>query len=171
MKSYTIANKILLLLCVFTLGSFTACSDNDDEEIMQRSGTEAINFIKKYLYNSDGSVNAGKLDNYQEGEYALITENSEGACIFFTQLTGIEAPLKSTYEYKFYDTKGQSCKISIKGRKEPENGEYATLYFDIPACNEIKIIHIGTLNFLDGTNDNVEGSKNRIPVMEALGQK
>ncbi len=168
MKSYTIANKILLLLCVFIFGSFTACSDNEDEEITQHSGAEAINFIKKYLYNSDGSVKAGKLDNYQEGEYAVITDSSEGACLFFTQITGIEAPLKSFYEYKFNDTKEQSCKITIKGRKEPENGEYATLYFNIPTCNEIKIIHIGTLNFLDGTNNNVEGSKNRIPVMEVV---
>lgn len=170
MKNRTSTNKLLLLLCILSLGAFfTYCSDNDDEETTQQySGTEAINFIKKYLYNDDGSVNAGKLDNYQESEYAVITESQEGPCIFFTQITGIEAPLRNSYEYTFNDAQEPTCKIIIKGKREAVNGEYATLYFDIPACREIKIIHIGTPNFLDGTNSGDKKNTNKIPIMEAL---
>lgn len=171
MKSCTITNKILLLLCIFTLGVFSSCSDNDDEETTEQSGTKAINFIKKYLYNSDGSVKAGILDNYQQGEYAVITENGEGPCAFFTQITGIEAPLKGSYEYKFNATQEPSCKITIIGKSEAVNGEYATLYFDIPSCEEIKIMHIGTLNFFEGTNDSEKKKTYKIPIMETTSKE
>lgn len=178
MKHSIITHKIFLWLCVFSLGSLTSCSDDDNTPDTGRSGTEIVNLLKKHLYATDGSVNAAKLDTYQEGEYALIAKNAEEACVFFSQLTGIDAPLKSSYdyEYKFNDEKGNSCKISIKGKQEAVDGLYAVLHFNIPQCSEIKIIHIGTPIILAGTNGEDEDDENTgeykhgIPVMGRTAQ-
>lgn len=172
MKSYTIANTVFLLLCTLSLGFFTSCSDDDSEGNTGRSGTEIVNLINKYLYASDGSVNAAQLDTYQEGEYALTAENAEDVCLFFSQLTGTDSPLKSNYEYeyKFIDEKGNTCKISIRGKKEATNGLYATIYFSIPECSEIKIIHIGTSSLLEGTNSEDKGDGYKIPIMGIANQ-
>lgn len=164
MKNYITTNSILLLLCIFSLGCFTSCSDDDNQQNSGKSETEVVNFVKKYLYNSDNSVKATKIDGYQEGEYALIADTPEEACLFFTQLTGMAAPLTSFYDYQFTD---DSCTISIKGRKEAKDGIYATLYIDIPECSEIKVIHIGTPSIISSTNDGADNATSivRVPVM------
>lgn len=152
MKNYLAASRILLL--TLFLGLFASCSSDDKDDNGGGKEVETISFMKKYLYKQDGTVSATKLDNYQEGEYLMIAKDNQGAATFFTQLTGMPVFLATSYEsqYQFKNMAGKDCEISIKGKKVPVNGIYATIYFNVPDCKEIKIIHIGTPGALDGTN-------------------
>lgn len=144
-------NSILLFLCIATIGILGSCSSDDDNLPQQLSGTQVINNIKSKLYK-DGKIHANKIDGCAETEYVVITESGANrACTVFTELTGIEAPLKESYEYTYTATDG-TCKIRIKGIKEPTNGKYATIFFDIPTCPEITILHIGTPAFFYDNN-------------------
>ena len=144
-------NSILLFLCIAAIGVFTSCSSDDYNLPQQLSGTQVINNIKSKLYK-DGAVFANKIDGCTETEYVVVTESGANrACTVFTELTGIEAPLKESYEYTYTSADG-TCKIRIRGVKEPTNGKYATLFFDIPTCPEITILHIGTPAFLNDNN-------------------
>lgn len=170
MKDYTVTFKAIFLLGMLSIGMFASCSD-DKEENPGRTGTEIINLIKQNLYDQAGAVHAVHLYHYQEGEYALIAEKKEEACKFFSALTGMEAPLSSSYEYtyEFTNAKGKPCKISIKGKSEPENGMYATLYFSIPECSELQILHIADISIMDDGIFGVTAGENDVVWVPVMG--
>ena len=144
-------NSILLFLCVAAIGFFTSCSSDDDNSPQSLSSAQVVNNIKSKLYK-DGEVHANKIDNCTETEYVVISvSGGDKTCTFFTEITGVEAPLKDSYEYTYISDDG-ICKIRIRGTKEAVNGKYATITFDVPNCPELTLLHIGTLAFLNDNN-------------------
>ena len=168
MKNHIVSSAFFLFLSLLFTGFLSSCSDDDDTST-GRTGTEIINLIKKHLYDNEGNVKAIRLADYQAGEYALIADRKEDACEFFASLTGTDAPLNDTYEYQysFVNVEGKSCKIRITGKATPQNGIYATLYFSIPDCSELRIIHIGTTSILNDTNGDTVTVQEivKVPVM------
>lgn len=168
MKNHIVSSAFFLFLSLLFTGFLSSCSD-DDETSTGRTGTEVISLIKKHLYDNEGNVKAIRLTDYQAGEYALIADRKEDACEFFASLTGTDAPLNDTYEYQysFVNAEGKSCKIRITGKATPQNGIYATLYFSIPDCSELRIIHIGTTSILNDTNGETDKTQDivKVPVM------
>ena len=168
MKSNNAQKKVFFLLCVLSLGLFASCSSDDNEENTGRPGTEVISLVKKSLYKN-GEVYANQLEDYQEKEYALVTDKAQDACTFYTALTGVNAPLGDSYEYtyEFTNAEGKACKIRIKGTKTPQEGLYATMYFNIPDCSEIAIVHVITSSLMNGTNSGEESTDIiKVPVMD-----
>lgn len=170
MKDYTVTFKVIFLVGMLSIGMFTSCSD-DKKEATGHTGTEIIGLIKRNLYDNTGSVHAIHLYHYQEGEYALIAEKGEEACKFFSALTGTEAPLSESYEYtyEFTNAKGEACKISIKGKSESENGIYATLYFNIPECSELQVLHIADISIMNDSMDGVTAGESDVVWVPVMG--
>lgn len=177
MKKHIVSPAFFLFLSLLFTGFLSSCSDDDEtstertetptgptETPTERTGTELISLIKKYLYDNEGNVNAIQLDDYQAGEYALIADRKEDACEFFASLTGTDAPFKDTYEYQypFVNAEGRSCKIRIIGNATPQDGIYATLYLSIPDCSELRMLHIGTTSILNDTGQKII----KLPVIE-----
>lgn len=152
MKQNNLLNNLFLWMCMaaIVVSTSSCASDDDNKEPGGRPSAEVIRMFKKQFYNNKG-VHANKLDTYQADEFCVISDTKERPCTFFTELTGIEAPLKSQYKYLYKSADG-TCTISIEGSEIPVNGVYAVLRVNIPECSDIKIIHIGTLRLLDGTN-------------------
>lgn len=152
MKQNNVLKNLFLWMCMATIAvsTFSCTSDDENSEPTGLPSAEVIGTFKKYFYNSDG-VHANKLDTYQVDEFCVISNTKERPCAFFTELTGIEAPLKAQYKYVYKSTDG-TCTISIEGTDTPVNGVYAILRVNIPECSDIKIIHIGTMRLLDGAN-------------------
>lgn len=151
MKNYLTASKVFLLVCASFIVSLTSCSSDDDQSIPGNSGEEVVRFIQTNLYDNAGEVAANQLESYTNGEYNLVAGKESEARAFFTALTGIEAPLQDTYKYVYQSADGK-YKISIEGSRQPKNGIYATIRLTVPDYPEIKIVHIGTMAMLEGTN-------------------
>lgn len=151
MKNYLITSKVMWLLCAAFIVSLTACSSDDDQSIPGKSEEEVVQFIHTNLYDDAGEVAANQLESYTRGEYNLVADKENEARAFFTALTGIEAPLQDTYKYVYQSADGK-YKISIEGSRQPKNGVYATIRLSVPEYPEIKIVHIGTMAMLEGTN-------------------
>lgn len=151
MKSYRIIKSTVLLLCVLAAGILSSCSSDDEETTLGASSEELVKFMKNNLYDEQGKVAANILDTYQEGEYNLVADEGSEVCEFFSAMTGVETQPLETYEYAYKSEDGK-YQVSIKGTQVANNAIYATLYFSVPECPEIKIIHVGTLAIMNGTN-------------------
>lgn len=153
MKSYPTISKVIWMLCAAFIVSLTACSSDDDNDTLpSKPKEEVLKFIQTRLYDKDGNVAANRLKEYAPGEYNLIADYEDEVREYFTEMTGIEAPLQATYKYVYQSTDGK-CTISIDGRREPEKGLFATIRFTVPEYPKINILHIGTEAILEGTND------------------
>ena len=160
MKANKTLNSLFLWMCMATIVVTTSSCASDDEnnEPTGLPSAQVIQAFKQKFYNTEG-VYAHKLNTYQADEFCVISNSKERPCDFFTELTGIEAPLKSQYKYSYKSADG-SCTISIEGSETPVNGVYAILRINIPECSDIRIIHIGTMRLLDGENGvGVDGIK------------
>lgn len=151
MKNYRIIKSTALALCVLAAGFLSSCSSDDDKTTPEASSEELVKFMKTNLYDEQGEVAANVLDTYQEGEYNLVADEGSEVCEFFSAMTGIETQPLETYEYTYKSEDGK-YQVAIKGTQVANNAIYATLYFSVPECPEIKIIHIGTMAIMNGTN-------------------
>ena len=151
MKSYSAIKNVALLLCMLTVGFFSSCSSDDDNQPTGATNEEMAKRIRESLYDEEGYVLANKLSTYETGEYNLIAEKEEDVRDFFTKLTDMEAPAKSEYEYICKSSDGK-CTVTIKGTQTAKDGIFATIYFSVPGCPELKMIHIGTDAIMGNNN-------------------
>lgn len=151
MKSYRMMKSTAVVLCTLAVGLFSSCSSDDDKTILGVSSEELVKFMKTNLYDEEGKVAANVLDTYQEGEYNLVADEGSEVCEFFSAMTGIETQPLETYEYTYKSEDGK-YQVMIKGTQLANNAIYATLYFSVPECPEIKILHIGTIAIMNGSN-------------------
>ena len=140
MKNYGIIRNVTMLVCILAMGMFSACSSDDDTD----DGYENIvKNIKDTFYDGKGEIKANKLSTYETGEYNLIADEEKDVRAFYTELTGVDTPAKSEYEYTYKSRDGKGV-ITLKGTQVAKDGIFATIYLAIPECPEIKIVHIGT---------------------------
>lgn len=136
-------------LIVFTLISlFSSCRKDDIEKPQSRfTDKEVLENFRAELYDTYGDVAANKMDDYVEGEWNLVADDSEKICEFFGSITGMDIPLVDVYDYT-YKSKDGKFSIQLKGRKDPVDNVFAVLYVNIPECPEIKVIHLVTLQYV-----------------------
>ena len=154
MKNFILTHKFLLLfVCLLSMGSFSLCScDDDEDETREYTRVEVILFMQNKLYDKDGEVALNWLDTYKDGEYNLVADEESDVYDFFKDLTGIKIDSKGSSYQEIYDSEDGRCRIKIEGSRRPELGIYATIRFDVPECSEIKILHLVIPAVMEGVN-------------------
>ncbi len=144
--------KSILFFFVTLLLLSSGCSSEDEKTPVTSVGSqEAIAKFKTYFYK-DGKVNATQLDGFGTTEWAVVADNGARALEVFTDITGQEAPLTSSFDYTYAASDNQ-CRIRIAGTAEPgSDAVYATFYIQIPACPECDKIHVATLDYFNDIN-------------------
>lgn len=114
--------------------------------------------FRELLYK-DGDVHANHLNRFEATEWSVVVEDPAKPLSVFTDITGIAAPLKETYEYKYTSSDGR-CFIRIKGRlKAGWDAIYATMYVRIEDCPEITLLHFTTEDFLKEADEDYVGTE------------
>lgn len=157
MKNFILTHKFLLLfVCLLSMGSFSLCScDDDEDETREHTSKEVIQFMHKKLYDKNGRVALNWLDIYQDSEYNLVADEESDVYDFFKDLTGIKLDYKGGSYQATYDSEDGRCRIKIEGSRRPELGIYATIRFDVPECPDIHILHLVIPAFMEGVNGNM----------------
>jgi len=147
--------KLISLACTVLVILFSACSSDDDPSPEPyKTGEEAVAAFRKDFY-IQGEVNALKLDNFLETEWAIPIDQASKACTLFTRFTGMDAALNDNYNYS-YQSVDKKCSIRIEGKKTAENAVYATMYINIPECPEIHKVILAKPEFFESTNGYVD---------------
>lgn len=156
--------KSILFFFVTLLLVGSACSSDDEKTPASSVGSqEAIAKFKTYFYK-DGKVNATQLDGFEATEWAVSTDNNARALEVFTDITGQEAPLTSSFDYTYAASDNQ-CRIRIAGTAQPgSDAVYATFYIQIPACPECDKIHVATPDYFKDINGG-DTSQPGVPVI------
>lgn len=158
MKNFILTHKFLLLfVCLLSMGSFSLCScDDDEDETREHTSKEVIQFMLNKLYDKNGVVALNQLDIYKDVEYNLIADEESDVYDFFKALTGIKIdPTKGSSYQEIYDAGDGLCQIKIEGTRKPQLGIYATIRFDVLDCPEIKVLHLVTPAVMEGVNGNM----------------
>lgn len=161
MKNFILTHKFLLLfVCLLSMGSFSLCScDDDEDETREHTGKEVILFMQKKLYDKDGEIALNWLDTYKDGEYNLVADEESDVYDFFKALTGIKIDYKGGSYQEIYEAEdGIWCRIKIQGTRKPQQGIYATIRFEVPDCPDIRVLHLVIPAVMEGVNGNMTGA-------------
>lgn len=161
MKNFILTHKFLLLfVCLLSMGSFSSCSsDDDEEEMVPHTRIEVIRFMQNKLYDKDGEVALNKLDTYNDNEYNLVADKESDVYDFFKDLTGIKLDYKGGSYQATYDSEDEIlCQIKIQGTRKPQQGIYATIWFRVPDCPDIRVLHLVIPAVMEGVNGNMTGA-------------
>lgn len=143
--------RLIGLACAVLVVLFSSCSSDDDQKPEPyKTGEEAVATFRKYFYNQ-GNVNAIKLDDFLETEWAIPIDQAGKACELFTRLTGMEAALSDKYSYSYQSADGK-CAIRIEGKEIPEDAVYAVMYINIPECPDFSKVILAKPEYFEGTN-------------------
>ena len=124
-------------------------------------GVSSEQAIAKFrsLFYKDGEVHANHLNRFESTEWSIVVMSPGKPLSAFTDITGIAAPLKEKYEYKYMSSDGK-CSIRIKGRlNAAADAIYATMYVQIEDCPEITMVHFTTEDFLKEANEDYVGTE------------
>lgn len=151
------------MLLLLAAGSLTGCDDQEKTETPEPpapaevTGEQATARFKSYFYEQDGRVRANKMVRFSEKEWAVAIENPGRPLEVFTDITGLDAPLTSTYDYTCRSSDG-NCTLRIVGVDQPRADQvYAVMYVEIEACQDIGRINILTLDYYEDPNIRFSG--------------
>lgn len=147
--------KLISLICIMSVALFSSCSGDDDTPEPYKTGEEAVATFRENFYKG-GKVNAIKLDNFLETEWAIPIDNPEKVATLFNRLTGMKVALTDSYNYS-YQSVDKKCSIRVEGKKIAENAVYATMYINITECPEISKVILATPEYFKGTNSELSG--------------
>lgn len=134
-----------------------SCSENESGASLEGVDSgQAIAKFKAYFYKG-GSVYANQLSAFAPAEWAVASKDAETPLNVFSDITGMQAPLKKQYTYNYAPSDGK-CSIRIVGQSEPGgDAVFATMYVNMPGCEDIEVIHITTEEYFEGTNETQSG--------------
>lgn len=138
-----------MLLCM----AICSCTNDDEQDYAGKSESEITEKFKEYFYDENGNVKLSQLDGFTSEEWACVSLGGMRPVEVFADITGYDVAMPDgKYEYIFVSADGR-CRISITGSTTAdEDAVYAVMQVDIPDCQEVKTIIIGSLDYAKGTN-------------------
>lgn len=141
---------VAMLLCM----TICSCTNDEEQDYSGKSEGEITEKFKEYFYDENDNVRLSQLDGFTSDEWACVTLNGMRPVEVFEDITGYDVDMPNgKYGYKFVSVDGR-CKISITGSTTAdEDAVYAVMQVEIPDCQEVNTIIIGSLDYAKGTND------------------
>lgn len=146
--------KVLTFVAMLLCMTICSCTNDDEQDYAGKSESEITEKFKEYFYDSNDNVRLSQLDGFSSQEWACVSLNGMRPVEVFADITGYDVAMPDgKYEYRFVSADGR-CKISIDGNTTAdEDAVYAVMQVEIPDCQEVKTIIVGSLDYAKGTND------------------